>query len=274
MLPQIRNHDSSIITLVAMTPCLLLIDPPAEGAWNMAVDEALLERAATDDRPALRFYQWAEPTLSLGYSQHYVDRGAHPATLPAPCVRRLSGGGALMHDCELTYSLSLPASYRLDGGPSALYVVVHEALVDVLAALGVRARLHGEGSAASETATSPEPFLCFARRGRHDIVLSSPGKSEPLTKIVGSAQRRSRGAVLQHGAVLLATSERAPELPGIRDITGNRLSPEQIIDPWAQRLALRLGLTLEQPATRSKSLYENAHRLNDRYSRDAWTRRR
>jgi lipoate-protein ligase A len=56
-----------------MAPCYLIVDPPADGAWNMAVDEALLERAANDGETTLRFYQWREPTLSLGYAQRYAD---------------------------------------------------------------------------------------------------------------------------------------------------------------------------------------------------------
>ncbi len=81
---------------------LLLLDPPAPGAWNMAVDEALLEDAALERRCWLRFYRWQEPTLSLGYFQSYADRRQHPASSGCPAVRRTSGGGAILHDAEVT----------------------------------------------------------------------------------------------------------------------------------------------------------------------------
>src|SRR5882724_9809402 len=86
----------------------LIIDPPAHGAWNMAVDEALLESAAVDGIATLRLYQWSEPTLSLGYFQPAADRQTHPASRECPLVRRASGGGAILHDRELTYSLAIP----------------------------------------------------------------------------------------------------------------------------------------------------------------------
>lgn len=69
--------------------CRLLRHAPAPGAWNMAVDEVLLERAVA----CLRFYRWSEPTLSLGYFQAYADRREHPPSLPCAAVRRLTGGG-------------------------------------------------------------------------------------------------------------------------------------------------------------------------------------
>ena len=77
---------------------LLLLDPPASGAWNMAVDEALLEAAAADGQCTLRFYRWAEPTLSLGYFQAYCRPPAPPASAGCAVVRRPSGGGAILHD--------------------------------------------------------------------------------------------------------------------------------------------------------------------------------
>src|SRR5690242_18095105 len=86
----------------------LLIDSAVDGPRSMAIDEALLESAAGGGPLTLRFYQWSEPTLSLGYFQRYEDRSLHPASLDCPIVRRPTGGGAILHDKELTYSLALP----------------------------------------------------------------------------------------------------------------------------------------------------------------------
>ena len=92
--------------------CRLLIDAPERGVWNMAIDEALLESAADEscDLVTLRFYRWSEPTLSLGYFQSYEDRNSHEASRSLPVVRRSSGGGALVHDHEWTYSLAISRS--------------------------------------------------------------------------------------------------------------------------------------------------------------------
>ena len=74
----------------------------------MAVDEALVDDAAARGTCWLRFYGWAEPTLSLGYFQGHEERLAHRPSRQCPVVRRMSGGGAILHDAEITYSLAIP----------------------------------------------------------------------------------------------------------------------------------------------------------------------
>ena len=98
---------------------ILIDDEPQSGAWNMAVDETLLETAIASDLATLRFYRWREPTASLGYFQREADYFAETRLASLPAVRRLSGGGTLIHDRELTYSLILPASQRLSLAKSA-----------------------------------------------------------------------------------------------------------------------------------------------------------
>ncbi|HEY1784986.1 MAG TPA: lipoate--protein ligase family protein, partial [Pirellulales bacterium] len=85
--------------------CRLLVDAPASGAWNMAVDEALVDDAAERGTCWLRFYGWSEPTLSLGYFQGHAERLVHRPSRHCPLVRRASGGGAILHDAEITYCL-------------------------------------------------------------------------------------------------------------------------------------------------------------------------
>ena len=86
----------------------LILDEPSSGAWNMGVDEALREWAETAGGLGLRFYQWAPATLSLGYFQTHRSRALHAGSAQLPLVRRASGGGAIVHDRELTYSLVGP----------------------------------------------------------------------------------------------------------------------------------------------------------------------
>jgi lipoyl(octanoyl) transferase len=255
-----------------MTPCRLIVDPPQDGAWNMAVDEALLDEAAERGTATLRFYQWCEPTLSLGYFQSYGERQTHTASQGAAVVRRLSGGGALMHDREVTYSLCLPAAHPMAREAPALYEVVHRALIGVLGAWGVASALHGDGGSATDG--PDEPFLCFTRRTSADVVVRSESDANSTAKIVGSAQRRRRGAVLQHGAVLLGASRFAPELAGISDLTGTPLTPESLIQPWQDALAAALNLQFSH-AQSERDLHEQSLRLQqEKYSRRAWTERR
>jgi lipoyl(octanoyl) transferase len=256
-----------------MLPCRLIVDPPQEGAWNMAVDEALLEEAAERGAASLRFYQWREPTLSLGYFQAYRERQSHLASRDATVVRRLSGGGALLHHRELTYSLCLPAAHPLARRSSALYDAVHGSIIQALHAWELHPLLSGSQGAPAGTRAQTEPFLCFARRTEHDVVLRAP--DDPATfKIVGSAQRRRRGAVLQHGAIMLSASPMAPELLGVEDAAERELSPVDLIAAIQERLAESLGLEL-RPHTVDGKLRETAQRLqSEKYAQRSWTERR
>lgn len=195
----------------------------------MAIDEALLNSALTGVA-SLRLYQWVVPSVSLGHFQ-----AKHPADIPArfaslPVVRRLSGGGAILHDRELTYSCALPASHPLSRDPGEIYDCVHQALIAVLQRHGVGCRMRGDA------AFTDHAFLCFSRGDARDIVLGSH-------KIVGSAQRRRQGAILQHGSLLLRQSEFAPEFPGIAELTGVSLAVEALIPEIVSEILLQLGLT-------------------------------
>ena len=105
----------------------ILRDPALDGPTNMARDEHLLHSAPL--RPAvLRLYAWTPPTISLGYFQRYADVAGLPADLrDLPVVRRITGGGAILHDREVTYSLVLDNSVPVaTQTPLALYQLVHE----------------------------------------------------------------------------------------------------------------------------------------------------
>lgn len=261
-----------------MFPCRLIVDPPQEGDWNMAVDEALLEDAADRNATTLRFYRWDEPTLSLGYFQAFAERDAHSASRGVAAVRRLSGGGALLHDRELTYSLCLAASHPLARQAPAVYGRMHEALLAALASFGVRAELWGAVAGAGRLSPdAAEPFLCFSRRTATDVVVpASSGEvgGRSTIKLAGSAQRRRRGAILQHGALLLAASPAAPELSGVLEATGVLLNPTELAAAWADAARSELGLEL-QPASLDPALLREAELLrNSRYAGELWTARR
>ncbi len=108
----------------------------------MAVDEVLLESASLHGAVTLRFYSWSAPTLTLGYFQSYADRALHSASAECDVVRRCSGGGAIVHDHELTYSFATPCTDRFLAKPEQLYFAFHETLTELLGRQHVPARLH------------------------------------------------------------------------------------------------------------------------------------
>jgi lipoate-protein ligase A len=245
-----------------VTECRLLVDPPAAGAWNMAVDEALWESCDRSGQCCWRFYQWEEPTLSLGYFQTYEDRGQHSASQSCPVVRRASGGGAIVHDAELTYSLAVPLTFSMAQRRETLYRTVHTTLIEALAEFGVAASLCGDRKS---TEAASLPFLCFQRRSPGDVLVGP-------AKIAGSAQRRNRSAVLQHGSILLGRSDAAPELDGLREIAVV-IPPQRLISAWLGRLERQLGWTWSETPLSLDERHRAAHLAAAKYAADAWTKR-
>src|SRR5688500_12298617 len=107
----------------------LIVDSPANGSWNMALDEALFQTTQSSRQVTLRFYQWSAPTLSLGYFQAAADRQKHDASRDCPLVRRSTGGGAIVHDVELTYSLVCPIDHDRSAVAQGMVRQVHSALI-------------------------------------------------------------------------------------------------------------------------------------------------
>ncbi|MFW6124637.1 MAG: lipoate--protein ligase family protein [Pirellulales bacterium] len=251
--------------MIASPPLTLLIDGPGDGAWNMALDEVLLDEAVESGRSSWRFYQWQHPTLSLGYFQQAAERTAHRPSRRCPVVRRPTGGGAILHHVELTYSLILPAGHPLSRQRQKLYAAVHESLIATLAEnWKIPAVLHRGGP---REAAGAAPFLCFRRRAPGDVLVDA-------AKIAGSAQRRRRGAVLQHGSVLLDTSPNAPELPGLRELTGREIHPDALREAWLEVLRRTLAERWE-PADLADAARLQAGELTfGKYTAGWWTQRR
>ncbi|MBS0208611.1 MAG: lipoate--protein ligase family protein [Planctomycetes bacterium] len=247
-----------------MTPARVIFDAAHDGAWNMTADHWLAEHAATAGRAVLRFYQWSPATLSLGYFQQHAERARHAASERVAWVRRSSGGGAILHDRELTYSLAMPVAAASISSTQALYDAAHGSLIATLAGWGVTATLC---HAPAKVSPSNEAFLCFQRRAEGDVLVGDQ-------KVAGSAQRRLGDVVLQHGSVLLAHSEFTPELPGINDLCGTRLSADELARAWLPRLAeaCRLQVTIE-PFTAAEQ-EQIAAQVANRFGNDAWNQRR
>ncbi|MBN2291667.1 MAG: lipoate--protein ligase family protein [Pirellulales bacterium] len=250
-----------------LTPCRLLIDPPASGDWNMAVDEVLLHGANQGGGCTWRFYQWSQPTLSVGYFQNMQDRVQHPGSRDCPVVRRVSGGGAIIHDRELTYSLVVPTDHALSFGRRRLYDVVHESLIETLGGFGIEASLfeQPDDETTNPSAVCGCPYLCFQRRSPGDVLVEGH-------KVAGSAQRRLGGAVLQHGSVLLDRSAAATELPGLNQFAGSEISVKLLIDAWRERIERGLDFIFTPDEFKADELAEAERVAAKKYGSDSWTK--
>ncbi len=204
----------------------LLDDGANPAADNMARDEFLLERAGkAGGAPVLRLYSFCPPAISIGFHQDpaaVLDLGRLRGS-GIDLVRRITGGRALLHDGELTYAVAAPlVSGVFDGGLSATFLMISQALEAALRDIGVDARLSGRRRAASGGAEAGRQRILAGRaRRRCRVPVAETGSDgvEPASpclasvsryeiavrgrKIAGSAQRRTRSAFLQHGSILL-----------------------------------------------------------------------
>ncbi|MDD4170020.1 MAG: lipoate--protein ligase family protein [Desulfotomaculaceae bacterium] len=170
-----------------------LIDSgPGEPSWNMAVDEALVTRHARGESPpVLRLYTWSPPALSLGYFQKTAGiRFDLLDNLGIVPVRRSTGGRAVLHYGDLTYSLAVSLGQGIPHGLVDSFRYLCQGLLETFASLGIEARL------GSDRLRQPFPAACFALATPGDITWRG-------RKFVGSAQKRFDTTILQHGSILV-----------------------------------------------------------------------
>lgn len=238
----------------------LIVNPPADGVSNMGVDAALLDSAARGAAlPVLRLYGWDKPTLSIGYAQK-PETDINLKFLEnekIPLVRRPTGGRAILHWDELTYTVAIPSHSRFFGSLPEMYATLALPLRAALTSLGLPLDV---GGGAIGVRNNP---CCFATRLGHEISVN--GK-----KIVGSAQRRIKTAALQHGSIVLSLdaeryanclnfpdeAKRAASvamLGGINDFATRPVTRDELVnavtDAFAQTLGLEFvkgGLTYEE----------------------------
>lgn len=238
----------------------------------MALDEALMRRAGRTGEGVFRVYTWARPTLSLGRNQraretYDLDRARAAGVA---FVRRPTGGRGLLHDHEVTYSATLPTEDA--GDAAAAYGFVNGVLLAALGRIGVRAQL--------ATGTTPIPVgprPCFDAPSADEIVVGD-------RKLVGSAQWRRAGALLQHGSILVRDDQpriaelmRSPIMPPSAATLAGALGREPevaevagaIRESLEQALGSRLSALGEEPEMRDEAV-----RLRLVYEGDDWTWRR
>jgi lipoate-protein ligase A len=237
-------------------------DGALDGPENMARDEHLLESEGLPPA-ALRLYGWDPPTISLGYFQRLADVERLPRELrELAIVRRLTGGGAILHDRELTYALVLDDSVPIAShGPADLYRLVHTCWRDALSSDGPLLELAPDDYPLPTPRTGP--FFCFQKPGRTDLILGEQ-------KVLGSAQRRTGGRVLQHGSLLLG--RRFADHPGghLNDPPVDRV--RQWTRSFIDQLSHSLALTPVVCRWTDEQL-RDVRRRRQRYQDAAWTGR-
>jgi lipoyl(octanoyl) transferase len=233
----------------------LLKTPPAHGAWNMAVDEAILEAVGGGESlPTLRLYAWDPACLSLGYAQPFTD-----VDIPRlqkrgwEVVRRPTGGRAVLHTDELTYSVIAPLDEaRVAGTVLESYHRLAQALVEALNLLtctsisnagSMQVEVHENSPISRSSGTNP---VCFEVPSTYEITVGG-------RKLVGSAQARRKSGVLQHGSLPLSG-----DLTRILQVLA--FSDEEARSLAAERLIMR-ATTVENALDRKVSWDEAARAI-------------
>ena len=182
------------VTLLFVNRWLLLNTGKCDAAFNMALDEVLLEAAAKLDRPVLRFYGWNEPAATFGYFQKFTE--VERATPLRPLIRRPTGGGIVPHDVDWTYSLVFPPNQEwYSRKAEESYRRVHEWIQSAFTELNITTELApSRRHSPLVSGHPPLPAACFVGHVKSDLLWQ--GK-----KIAGAAQRRNRLGLLIQGSV-------------------------------------------------------------------------
>jgi lipoate-protein ligase A len=252
----------------------------------MAVDEAVLESVGKGESlPTLRLYAWHPPCLSLGYAQPHADIDQKGLVSRGwDLVRRPTGGRAILHTDELTYSVIAPhREPRIAGGVLESYRRLSQALLTALTELGLPAKVNSVGISEG----SQEEPVCFEVPSNYEITYK--GK-----KLIGSAQARKKAGVLQHGTlplhgdltritqVLIFPNQRDRSLARqrllarastVETVLGYRLSWENAAQAFAAAFHHTLNLTLIPDQLSESETKRTSELMRDKYANPEWTNR-
>jgi lipoate-protein ligase A len=239
----------------------------------MALDEALFEGVREGGGPVLRFYTWEPANLSLGRFQHPAA-GLTPAAAGVPRVRRLTGGGAIWHADELTYSLACTQDDLGTAGVKASFERLCGFLLDTWKALGWEARFAKDGPPAADLGRfSP---ACFAGKEEYDILVGG-------RKLGGNAQRRDRRTIFQHGSVPVRLDHQALDhlfAPGFRPLAGETTDldscgwtsgPQALVPRLVTAFEARMGAELREDVPSEAEIARAGRLAGDRYGNREWT---
>ncbi len=254
------SHGRVVNTRMSQTIRLLPF-ASADGSTNMSADEAMLE-SAVRGMASLRFYTWTVPTLSLGYFQSAEDRTRAAYLSRLPWVRRSTGGAAIVHHHELTYALALPPGKEWVSQEHWI-CRAHHIVQRVLVAHGVESHavICGEEQKLG-------PVVCFLHQTPGDLLIGG-------SKVAGSAQRKMRGALLQHGSILLRRSEFVPALAGICDAASTPgFAPDVLAELLTNAFATDTGWALTPGEWTSDELERIPAIRAEKYANREWNEKR
>lgn len=258
-----------------------------KGSWNMAVDEAILESVYTGESPAtLRLYAWEPACLSLGHAQPYSEVNTRALTKNGwDVVRRPTGGRAILHVDELTYSVIAPEDEpRVRGGVLESYLRLSEALLESLRILGLSPQAKEKSQ--SDKKGKPNP-VCFEVPSNYEITVNSK-------KLIGSAQARRKGGILQHGALplygdltrivtalnfqdgqaeLTAKSSLLAHATTVEKELGYPVTLEQAKHAFKLAFEESLNLYLDPSELTSKEIHRAEELQKIKYAHPSWTER-
>jgi len=253
---------------------MLLIDGASEGAWNMALDQALLDAAEHEGCATLRLYAWHPYTLSFGRNEPATQRYDRAVIQRSgmAVVRRPTGGRAVWHADEVTYAVAAPADAF--GSLRETYRAIHGLLAEALMGLGAPV-----GLAADRPAVGVGAGACFASAAGGEVVTVNGGK------VVGSAQVRSERAFLQHGSIILSGAQEevaavtvgGAEAPNVVGLTRLLPAAKAGRDAVEQAIAAAAAQRWDVPDTPSplpEGRRRAAEALLPRFRDPAWTWRR
>jgi lipoate-protein ligase A len=244
----------------------LLLSGACHPHENMALDEALLQ-LPRGHIPVLRFYDWSPPGLSLGYFQKHSEFPPRRAgELGAVVTRRTTGGGAILHKGEITFSIAGDDGIApFDGSVEESYHAIHGAVALGLGELGIEARLRGTDPVSQKGGDAAG--RCFYKVTGFDLVAGG-------RKLVGSAQRRKDGRVVHHGSIPLDPNPLTPRAACIRGLAGRSLSRETVVTALQRGFETFFGIELEEWRP-DETLRRSADCvLREKYGTREWIERR
>ena len=273
-------------TIQSMKPWRLIVTTAAHGAWNMAVDEAILESIGRGDSlPTLRLYAWNPACLSLGHTQPFADVDSPRLQGHGwEVVRRATGGRAILHTDELTYSVTgSSAEPVLSGGVLESYSRIAQALLFAVKDLGLVVEMK-EGKTSNNDTPNP---VCFEVPSTYEITVD--GK-----KLIGSAQARKKEGVLQHGSLPLtgdltricqalvfedepARANAAQRLLArattVESALGRAVRWEEAAESFIHAFETQLGLCFERGELSGFELRRAEELVREKYDHPSWTER-
>lgn len=263
-----------------------MLTPPARGAWNMALDEAILDHIGRGESiPTLRLYAWEPACLSLGHAQPFTDVDVNRLQARGwEVVRRITGGRAILHTDELTYSVIAPNSEPVIAGTVLeSYNRIAQALLLAVKNLELHVEMQ-EGQANDISSSNP---VCFEVPSTYEITVD--GK-----KLIGSAQARKKEGVLQHGSLPLtgnlaricealvfeneatrvAASKRLlARAATVESALGRAPSWESTAQAFIHAFGAQLGLILKREELSESESKRTDELVKEKYDHPSWTER-